>query len=145
MRVSILIMALRPPLRALTSASSAELRCPCTEPPAASCPSQEQWPAPVTPELISKASSINHGSGSLLLGETSLVGHLIKISLQLVVLGLQLPAGSGNGLVDVAQLSEVLVGVSQLLLSSASLSVSSLKKSAALLQSVLHGSSLPVS
>merc|ERR1719188_798188 len=96
-------------------------------------------------EFISKTSSINHCSGRLLLGQSGLVGHLIQVALELVVLRLQLPEGGGNGLVDIGQISEVLVGVSQLLLSSTSLSVSGLKKSAGLLEAVLHGGGLTVS
>merc|ERR1719391_922654 len=95
-------------------------------------------------EFISKTSSINHSSGSLLLGQSGLVGHLIQVALELVVLRLQLPAGGGNGLVHIGKVCEVLIGVSQLLLSSTSLSVSGLKQSAGLLQAVLHGGGLPV-
>merc|ERR1711868_220341 len=95
-------------------------------------------------ELISKTSSINHSSGGLLLGQSGLIGHLIKITLELVVFRLQLPSGSSNGLVDIGEVSEVLVGVSQLLLSSTSLSVGSLKQSARLLEAVLHGGGLAV-
>merc|ERR1719461_2061340 len=95
-------------------------------------------------ELISKTSSINHSSCSLLLGQSCLVGHLIKITLELVVFRLQFPSGSSNGLVDIGEVSEVLVGVSQLLLSSTSLSVGSLQQSAGLLEAVLHGGGLAV-
>merc|ERR1711868_268355 len=95
-------------------------------------------------ELISKTSSINHSSCSLLLGQSCLVGHLIEVALELVVLRLQLPSGSSNGLVDIGEVSEVLVGVSQFLLSSTSLSVGSLKQSARLLEAVLHGGGLAV-
>merc|ERR1711982_131402 len=73
-------------------------------------------------EFISKTSSINHSSGGLLLGQSGLVGHLIEVTLELVVLRLQLPSGSSNGLVDIGEVSEVLVGVSQFLLGSTSLS-----------------------
>merc|ERR1711868_146561 len=90
-------------------------------------------------ELISKTSSINHSSGCLLLGQSGLIGHLIEVALELVVLRLQLPSGSSNGLVDIGEVSEVLVGVSQLLLGGTSLSVSSLQESAGPLQGVLHG------
>merc|ERR1719422_41750 len=96
-------------------------------------------------ELISKTSSINHSSGGLLLGQSGLVGHLIEVTLELVVLRLQLPSGSSNGLVDIGEVSEVLVGVSQLLLGSTSLSVGSLQQGAGLLKAVLHGGGLAVS
>merc|ERR1719394_377960 len=95
-------------------------------------------------ELISKTSSINHSSGGLLLGQEALVGHLIEVALELVVLRLQLPSDSSNGLVDIGEVSEVLVGVSKLLLGSTSLSVGSLQQSARLLEAVLHGSGLAV-
>merc|ERR1711868_182581 len=96
-------------------------------------------------ELISKTSSINHSSCSLLLGQSCLVGHLIEVALELVVLRLQLPSGSSNGLVDIGEVSEVLIGVSQLLLGSTSLPISSLQQSAGLLEAVLHGGGLAVS
>merc|ERR1719394_1650213 len=95
-------------------------------------------------EFISKTSSINHSPGSLLLGQSGLVGHLIEVALELVVLRLQLPSGSSNGLVDIGEVSKVLVGVSQLLLGSTSLSVGSLQQSAGLLEAVLHGGGLAV-
>merc|ERR1711868_164413 len=95
-------------------------------------------------ELISKTSSINHSSGSLLLGQSGLVGHLIKITLELVVFRLQLPPGSSNGLVDVGEVSQVLVGISQLLLGSTSPPISSLQQGAGLLEAVLHGGGLAV-
>merc|ERR1719347_1307465 len=95
-------------------------------------------------ELISKTSSINHSSGGLLLRQSGLVGHLIEVALQLVVLGLQLPSGSSNGLVDIGEVSEVLVGVSKLLLGSTSLSVGSLQQGAGLLEAVLHCGGLAV-
>merc|ERR1719394_896988 len=95
-------------------------------------------------EFISKTSSINHSPGSLLLGQSGLVGHLIEVALELVVLRLQLPSGSSNGLVDVGEVSQVLIGVSQLLLGSTSLPISSLQQGARLLEAVLHGGSLAV-
>merc|ERR1711982_145090 len=96
-------------------------------------------------EFISKTSSINHSSGGLLLGQSGLVGHLIEVTLELVVFRLQLPPGSSNGLVDVGEVSEVLVGVSQLLLGSTSLPISSLQQGTGLLEAVLHGGGLAVS
>merc|ERR1719422_785899 len=95
-------------------------------------------------ELISKPGSINHGTGGLVLRQPGLIAHLVQIALELVVLRLELPLGSGNGLVDVAQVSQVLVGVSELLLGTTSLPVSSLEEGAALLKGVGHGSRLPV-
>merc|ERR1719195_1593998 len=95
-------------------------------------------------ELVSQAGGVNHGAGGLLLGHPRLVGHLIQVALQLVVLGLQLPPGGGDGLVDVAEVGHVLVGVGQLLLGGASLPVRSLQQGAALLEAVLHGGGLPV-
>merc|ERR1719281_877169 len=99
----------------------------------------------LTAELVSQPGGINHSPGGLVLGELGLVGHLVQVSGQLVELRLELPPGSSDGLVDVAEVSQVLVGVGQLLFSSTSLSVSSLQQSPALLQSVLHGGGLPVS
>merc|ERR1719288_766150 len=96
-------------------------------------------------ELIGKTSSINHSSGSLLFRQSGLVGHLIEVTLELVVFRLQLPSGSSNGLVDVGEVSQVLVCVSQLLLGSTSLPISSLQQGTGLLEAVLHGGSLAVS
>merc|ERR1711868_141771 len=96
-------------------------------------------------EFISKTSSINHSPSSLLFRQSGLVGHLIKVTLELVVFRLQLPSGSSNGLVDVGEVSQVLVGVSKLLLGSTSLPISSLQQGARLLEAVLHGGSLAVS
>merc|ERR1719384_2844932 len=99
----------------------------------------------LTPQLVSQAGGVNHRPGGLVLGQLRLVGHLVQVAGQLVELGLELPPCSSDGLVDVAQVSQVLVGVGQLLLSSTSLPVSSLQEGAALLQRVLHGGGLPVS
>merc|ERR1719195_1313254 len=66
-------------------------------------------------ELVSQAGGVHHGAGGLLLGHPRLVGHLVQVALQLVVLGLQLPPGGGDGLVDVAEVGHVLVGVGELL------------------------------
>merc|ERR1719192_2519127 len=91
-------------------------------------------------ELISKTSSVNHGAGSLVLREPRLVGHLVKVSVQLSKLTLKFPLGGGDGLVDVGEVSQSLVGVSELLLSSTALAVSSLKKSTSLLETVSNSS-----
>merc|ERR1719443_1288985 len=90
-------------------------------------------------EFISKTSSINHSPSSLLFRQSGLVGHLIEVTLELVVFRLQLPPGSSNGLVDVGEVSKVLVGVSKLLLGSTSLPISSLQQGTGLLEAVLHG------
>merc|ERR1719195_2126824 len=66
-------------------------------------------------ELVSQAGGVHHGAGGLLLGHPRLVGHLVQVAPQLVVLGLQLPPGGGDGLVDVAEVGHVLVGVGELL------------------------------
>merc|ERR1719288_750342 len=95
-------------------------------------------------EFISKTSSINHSPSSLLFRQSCLVGHLIEVALELVVFRLQLPPGSSNGLVDVGEVSQVLVGVSKLLLGSTSLPISSLQQGTGLLEAVLHGGSLAV-
>merc|ERR1719445_1255923 len=127
MRVSILIMAFLPPLRALTSASSARE------------PVSLHW---ASNSFLSfsraMASSCSHLSSSARRAAST-------IALELVVLRLQLPSGSSNGLVDIGEVSEVLVGVSKLLLGSTSLSVGSLQQGAGLLEAVLHGGGLAVS
>merc|ERR1719474_1939835 len=96
-------------------------------------------------KLISKTSSVNHGAGSLVLREPRLVGHLVQVSVQLAKLALELPLGGGDGLVDVGEVSQGLVGVSELLLSSTALAVGSLKKSTSLLKTVGNGSGPAVS
>merc|ERR1719394_2103321 len=96
-------------------------------------------------EFISKTSSINHSPSSLLFRQSGLVGHLIEVALELVVFRLQLPPGSSNGLVDVGEVSQVLVGVSKLLFGSTSLPISSLQQGTGLLEAVLHCGGLAVS
>merc|ERR1719436_1612542 len=98
-----------------------------------------------TTELISKAGSIHHGTGGLVLRHLGLIGHLVKVRIELGQLNLQLPLGGGDRLVDVGQVGKGLIGVSQLLLRSTTLAVSGLQKSTSLLQAVLHGSCPPVS
>merc|ERR1719445_1841379 len=56
------------------------------------------------------------------------------------MLTLKLPLGGGDGLVDVGEVSQSLVGVSELLLSSTTLAVGSLKKSTSLLKTVGNSS-----
>merc|ERR1719474_816185 len=87
-------------------------------------------------ELIGKTGSVHHGAGSLVLREPRLVGHLVQVSVQLTKLTLELPLGGGDGLVDVGEVSQGLVGVSELLLSSTALAGGSLKKSTSLLKTV---------
>merc|ERR1711884_851152 len=96
-------------------------------------------------ELISKTSSVNHGAGSLVLRHLGLVGHLVKVSVELAKFTLKLPLGGGDGLVDVGQVGQSLVGVSELLLSSTTLAVGGLKKSTSLLKTVGNGSGPAVS
>merc|ERR1719251_556754 len=95
-------------------------------------------------ELISKAGSIHHGTGGLVLRHLGLIGHLVKVRIELSQLNFQLPLGGGDGLVDIGQVGKGLVGVSQFLLRSATLAVSGLQKGTSLLQAVLHGSCPPV-
>merc|ERR1719225_177051 len=96
-------------------------------------------------ELISKTGSVNHGAGSLVLRHLSLVGHLVEVSVELAKLTLKLPLGGGDGLVDVGEVSQSLIGVSELLLSSTALTVGSLKKSTSLLKTIGNGSGPAVS
>merc|ERR1719412_3485524 len=96
-------------------------------------------------ELIGKTGGVHHGTGSLVLRHFGLIGHLIQVSIELGQLAFQLPLRGSDGLVDVGQVSQGLVGVSELLLSSATLAISSLKKSTSLLKAVLHGSCPAVS
>merc|ERR1719220_192301 len=96
-------------------------------------------------ELIGKAGSVHHGTGSLVFRHLSLIGHLIKVRIELAQLDLQLPLRGSDGLVAVGQVSQSLVGVGELLLSSTTLAVSSLEKSTSFLEAVLHGSCPAVS
>merc|ERR1719402_871513 len=98
-----------------------------------------------TAELIGKTSSVHHSTGGLLLGQLGLVGHLIQVTVQLAKLALQLPLGSSDGLVDVGQVSQGLVGVSKLLLSSTTLTISSLEESTSLLKAIGNSSRPSVS
>merc|ERR1712107_961037 len=144
MRVSILIMAFLPPFRAETSASSARVAASLHW-ASSSFLSFSRFMAKLllATELISKAGSVHHGAGGLVLREPRLVGHLVQVSVQLAKLTLKLPLGGGDGLVDVGEVSQSLVGVSELLLSSAALAVSSLKKSTSLLKTVGNSSGPP--
>merc|ERR1712192_279992 len=99
----------------------------------------------LTAELIGKTGSVHHSMGGLILGQPRLVGHLVQVAVQLAKLTLQLPLGGSDGLVDVGQVSQSLVGVSELLLSSATLTISSLEESTSLLEAVGNGSSPAVS
>merc|ERR1719234_1300474 len=99
----------------------------------------------LTAELIGKTGSVHHGTGGLVLGQSRLVGHLVQVAVQLAELTLQLPLGGSDGLVDVGHVSQGLVGVSELLLSSATLTISSLEESTSLLEAVGNGSSPAVS
>merc|ERR1719348_2711089 len=56
------------------------------------------------------------------------------------MLTLKLPLGGGDGLVDVGEVSQSLVGVSELLLSSTTLAIGSLKKSTSLLKTIGNSS-----
>merc|ERR1712168_233037 len=91
-------------------------------------------------ELISETGSINHGASGLVLREPRLVGHLVQVSVELAKLTLKLPLRGGDGLVDVGEVSQSLVGVSELLLSSTALAVRGLKKSTSLLKTVGNSS-----
>merc|ERR1719490_451243 len=95
----------------------------------------------LTAELIGKTGSIHHSTGGLVLRQPGLVGHLVQVAVQLAKLALQLPLGGGDGLVDVGEVSQGLVGVSELLLSSATLTISSLEESTSLLKAVGNSSS----
>merc|ERR1719175_8537 len=95
-------------------------------------------------ELIGQAGGVDHGAGSLLLGQLGLVGHLVEVGVEGVGLVLQLPLGGGHGLVLVGQIGQGLVGVAQLLLQGAAATVGLLQQGAGLLQGVLHGSGLPL-
>merc|ERR1719432_650161 len=95
----------------------------------------------LTAELIGKTGSIHHSTGGLVLRQPGLVGHFVQVAVQLAELALQLPLGGGDGLVDVGEVSQGLVGVSELLLSSATLTISSLEESTSLLKAVGNSSS----
>merc|ERR1719278_2371958 len=85
--------------------------------------------------------SVHHRTSGLVFGQPRLVGHLVQVAVQLTELALQLPLGGSDGLVDIGQVSQGLVGVSELLLSSATLTISSLEESTSLLEAVGNCSS----
>merc|ERR1712107_41449 len=140
MRVSILIMAFLPPFRALTSASSARVAASLHWASKLLVLLQVHGELLLATELIGETGSVHHGASSLVLREPSLVGHLVQVSVELSKLTLKLPLGGSDGLVDVGEVSQGLVGVSELLLSSTALAVSSLKKSTSLLKTVGNSS-----
>merc|ERR1719336_96931 len=90
-------------------------------------------------ELISKTSSINHGTLGILLRQRSLTSHLVTVSLEGLDLRLQLHLGSLDGLVGAGLVRQRLVGVLELLLHHTAGTVSLLQESAGLLKSVLVG------
>merc|ERR550517_87540 len=145
MRVSILIMAFLPPFKALTSASSARVAASlhwasksflsfsrfmassCSQRSssarrAASTIARRPCPRRASPRWSSRPGRCSAGRA-------------------------RPPASSwrSDGLVDVGQVSQSLVGVSELLLSSAALTISSLEESTSLLKAVGNGSSPAVS
>merc|ERR1712107_511548 len=138
MRVSILIMAFLPPFRALTSASSARVAASLhwasssflsfSRFMASSCSKRsssgqhQPWRGRPCPQRASPRWSSRPGQRSA------------------AKLTLKLPLGGGDGLVDVGEVSQSLVGVSELLLSSTALAVSGLKKSTSLLKTVGNSS-----
>merc|ERR1712240_114967 len=67
-----------------------------------------------------------------------LVRHFVQISSQLVQLCFQLPFRGSNGLAHIVQISQAFIGVSKLLLSRATLSISSIQESTGFLQSISH-------
>merc|ERR1712107_543656 len=142
MRVSILIMAFLPPFRALTSASSARVAASLHWASKLLVLLQVHGELLLATELIGETGSVHHGASSLVLREPSLVGHLVQVSVELSKLTLKLPLGGSDGLVDVGEVSQGLVGVSEPLLSSTALAVSSLKKSTSLLKTVGSSSRL---
>merc|ERR1719455_27121 len=90
-------------------------------------------------KFISEASSINHGTLGLLLGQRSLTSHLVTVSLEGLDLRLQLHLGALDGLVGAGLVGQGLVGVLQLLLHHTAGTVSLLQEGAGLLKSVLVG------
>merc|ERR1712107_251467 len=140
MRVSILIMAFLPPFRALTSASSARVAASLhwasssflsfSRFMASSC-SQRSSSARRSASTMARAGLSSESLASLVIS---------SVSVELSKLTLKLPLGGSDGLVDVGEVSQGLVGVSELLLSSTALAVSSLKKSTSLLKTVGNSS-----
>merc|ERR1711963_1244128 len=90
-------------------------------------------------ELLSKSSSINHGSLGLVLGHLGLRGHLIQVVSEVVHLSLALGLGTVDGLVGAGLLRQSLIGVGKLLLNHPPVSVRLFQKGAGLLQSILVG------
>merc|ERR1719150_148233 len=95
-------------------------------------------------ELLGQPGSVNHGAASLLLGESRLVSHLVKISIHIVDLILQLPLSSGQRLVGVGGVGDLLVGVGEVLLQLPPGPVRLLQQTARLLQRVLGSVRLPL-
>merc|ERR1711962_1553351 len=99
----------------------------------------------LTAEFISKSSSINHSSSSLLFRHLGRIAHLIHVSVKCAELILKLPLSSSNGLVLVGKVSQGFIAVSKFLLQRSAGTVSLFKHSSSFLKGILHGSSLPVS
>merc|ERR1719411_422901 len=95
-------------------------------------------------ELISQSGGVNHGTLGLLLAESSLSSHLVKVAGESGHLRLNLHLGGLDSLVLASLVAQSLVGVSKLLLDHTSGTVGLLQQSAGLLQSILVGVALAV-
>merc|ERR1719464_2488971 len=144
MRVSILVMAFLPPLRALVWASSTLACVSLTWASRSLLPLKGLGEFLLRSELISQAGGVNHGALGLLLRQGSLSGHLVTVGLQGLDLRLELHLGSLDSLVGAGLVGQRLVGVLKLLLDHAAGAVSLLQESAGLLKSVLVGVGLPL-
>merc|ERR1712080_130018 len=112
MRVSILIMAFLPPLRALTSASSARVAASLHW----ASSSFLSFPRFMASSCSQRSSSARRATSTmargLVLRHLGLIGHLVQVSIELSQLNLQLPLGGSDGLVGIGQVGKGLVGVS---------------------------------
>merc|ERR1711862_758246 len=95
-------------------------------------------------QFIGKSCCIYHSLAGLILTKPSLRGHLIQVSMKGLHLSFQLPLGSSNSLVLNGRIRKLFIDVREFLLSNPPVTVSLLKKSPGLLQSILHGMCLPL-
>merc|ERR1711973_250090 len=96
-------------------------------------------------ELISKSSSINHGTLGLVIRHLCLRCHLIKIMAKGIELLLTLGFSSIDCLVGAGLVRKCLIGISKLLLNHSPVPIRLLKESSCLLKGILVGIASPIS
>merc|ERR1719357_121896 len=96
-------------------------------------------------ELISQASSVNHGLLGLLLGVLSFTKHLLEVSLKCSHFSLNLPLGGSEGIIQTSEVVDRLLSIMQLCLGMAAGTVRLFQESARFFQFAMEGISTALS